>query len=187
MLNNLSPSKKEPLIVYGVGVLITIFSCIFFNIRGYPLVNTATETLDIKTPPLYMISIFFPYGILIGELIWIWNEKGDRTMTILFFVECLIVAMFSFIRYIIIIPFSGHTIILFFFLPHQGFNNKLNYPLRFLIGIIVLIITGYYKIFLWSDPITFSLGAIFGVGLWLPGFLYRQRKMKKDNSIESKF
>lgn len=179
MIINLKPSIKEPLIVYGIGLIITILSGIFFNIRGYPLVNTATETLSFITPPLFMISIFLPYGILIGELVWIWSENGGRDIWFLFFVECIFVAMFSLVRYIMIIPFSGHTIILFFFLPHQAINNRLNHPLRFLIGLFVLIITGFYKIYLWSDPITFLLGALLGIGLWLPGFLFRQKKIKK--------
>ncbi|MFW9948378.1 MAG: hypothetical protein ACFFDX_16245 [Candidatus Odinarchaeota archaeon] len=175
--NILNPSLKELLIVYATGIIITIFSAIFFSIRGYPLVNTATETLNIATPPLYMISIFFPYGILIGEVIWIWNEKQERDICFLLLLECISVAILAFMRFIIAIPFSGHAIILFFYLPHQLVNNKTQYPLRFIIGLVVLIITIIYKIFLWNDPITFILGAILGVFLWIPGFLYRLKKV----------
>jgi len=177
MLTNLKPSIKEPLIVCGTGLIITVLSGIFFSIRGYPLVTTATETLNIFTPPLYMISIFFPYGILIGEVIWLWNEKEERYIYILLFIECIIIAIFSFTRYIISIPFSGHAIILFFYLSHQAINNRFHHPLRFLIGIIVLIITVIYKIFLWNDPITFLLGALLGIALWLPEFLYQRKKV----------
>jgi len=173
MLKNLTPKAKELIVIYGTVLIITIFSGIFFIIIGYPLVVTANGTLNIKTPPIYMIPIFIPYGILIGELIWIWNEKGKSNLLILFFFECFIVAAFSFIRYIIGFPFSGHAIILFFYLPHQAINNRFQHPLRFLIGLIVLLITGIYKLFLWNDHITFLLGAILGIALWLPGFLYR--------------
>jgi len=168
-------STKELIIIYGTGLIIVILSVIFFSIRGYPLVNTATETLNISTPPLYMISIFVPYGILIGEVIWLWNEKKERKTYILLFIECIIVGFFSFIRYIISIPFSGHAIILFFYLFHQVTNSRFKHPLRFLIGIMVLIITIIYKIFLWGDSITFLLGALFGMILGLPGFLYRKK------------
>jgi len=68
MLKNLTPKAKELIVIYGTGLKITIFSGIFFIIIGYPLVVTATVTLNIKTPPIYMIPIFIPYGILIGDL-----------------------------------------------------------------------------------------------------------------------
>ncbi|MBA7677477.1 hypothetical protein ES703_85735 [subsurface metagenome] len=176
MFANLKPSIRQPLIVYGMGMILTILSIIFFSVRGYPLVSTATETLGIVAPPLYMIPIFLPYGILLGEVIWMWNEKQKRGAYILFFIECVVVGTFSFIRYVIGIPFSGHTILLFFYLPHQAINNRFQHRLRFLIGIIVLIITGFYKIFLWNDLITFLLGAVLGIALWVPGFFYRLKK-----------
>jgi len=175
MIIKAATSTKELIIIYGTGLIIVILSVIFFCITGYPLVNTATETLNISTPPLYMISIFFPYGILIGEVIWLWNEKKEDKTYILLFFEFIIVGFFSFIRYIINIPFSGHSIILFFYLFHQVINSRFKHPLRFLIGIVVLIITIIYKIFLWGDSITFLLGALFGIILWLPGFLYRKK------------
>lgn len=176
MLTNLKPSIRQSLIVYGTGMILTILSIIFFSVRGYPLVSTATETLNIVVPPLYMIPIFLPYGILLGEVVWMWNEKQKRGATILLFIESIVVGIFSFIRYIIGIPFSGHAILLFFFLPYQAINNRFQYRLRFLIGIIVLFITGFYKIFLWNDFITFLLGAVLGITLWIPGFLYRLKK-----------
>ena len=179
-LTNLKPSIKEPLIVYGTGIIITILSSIFFSIRGFPLVATATGTLDIITPPLYMISIFLPYGTLIGEVVWLWNEKIDRNTYILLLIESLIVGIISFTRYIISIPLSGHAIILFFYLPHQVLNNRLQNPSRLLIGVFVLIITMIYKIFFWNDPITFLLGALLGIALWLPGFVYRLKKVRKQ-------
>ena len=107
---------------------------------------------------------------------WLWNEKKERNICILLFIECIIVAIFSFTRYFIGIPFSGHAIILFFYLSHQAISNRFHHPLRFLIGIIVLLITLIYKIFLWNDPITFILGALLGAILWFPGFIYRYKK-----------
>lgn len=77
IFKNLRNSIKEPLIIYTTGIIITILSFIFFTIKGYPLVATTSDTLDIITPPIYMISIFLPYGILIGEVVWMWNEKGE--------------------------------------------------------------------------------------------------------------
>ncbi|MFX1599220.1 MAG: hypothetical protein ACFFB6_01335 [Promethearchaeota archaeon] len=180
MLARLKPSVREILIIYSSGLITIILSIIFFSIKGYPLVVTANETLDIFTPPLYMISVFLPFGILIGEVIWLWNERKERFRYLLLFFECIIVGIFSFIRFVISIPFSGHAIILLFYLLHQAINNKFNHPIRFLIGMIVLVITVIYKIYLWNDPITFLLGLSLGIVLWLPGFLYRYKKFKRS-------
>ncbi|MFX1323707.1 MAG: hypothetical protein ACFE8N_02050 [Promethearchaeota archaeon] len=176
MLDKLNPSLREPLFVYGAGAIITILSIIFFSIMGYPLVKTATSTLSIYTPPIYMISVFFPYGILLGEALWLWNEKKENYKFIILTFECIVVGILAFIRFVINIPFSGHAIILFFFLFYQVSNNRIRYPLRFIIGILVLIITMIFKIFLWGDPTTFFLGGLLGIALWLPGFLFRLKK-----------
>ncbi|MFX0001858.1 MAG: hypothetical protein ACFE9C_09440 [Candidatus Hodarchaeota archaeon] len=175
MLSKLKPSIRELLIIYGTGFILTIFSLIFFSIKGYPLINTATETLTISTPPIYMIPIFLPYGILIGEVIWLWNEQKSRYLYILLFLESIIIGSFSLVRYIIPIPFSGHAIILFFYLFHQAVNNRFHYPIRLLIGIVILVITMIYKLYLWNDPFTFLFGGLLGIFLWLPGFLYRYK------------
>ncbi len=171
-------SAKELIIIYGTGLITIILSVFFFSIRGYPLVTTATETLNIYTPPLYMISIFLPYGILIGEVIWLWIDQKERKTYIIMFFECIIVGIFSFIRYITNIPFSGHAIIVFFYLFHQVTNSHFKHIVRVLIGILVLIIIIVYKIFLWHDPVTFLLGALLGLTLWFPGFFYRKTKNK---------
>jgi hypothetical protein len=181
LLANLKPSVREAIIIYGTGLITTILSIFFFAIRGYPFVITATETLSILTPPLYMIPVFLPFGILIGEIIWLWNEKKDRISYILLMIESFAVAIFSFIRYIIIIPLSGHAMILFFYILHQAINDKIKHPIRLLIGIAVLIITIVYKFFFWNDPITFFLGALLGIALWLPGGIYRVKFIKNAN------
>jgi hypothetical protein len=44
-----------------------------------------------------------------------------------------------------------------------------------------LTITITYKIIIWNDPITFFLGAILGIVLWLLGGIYRLKFTKNDN------
>lgn len=180
-LAKLKPPVRELIIIYGSGLTITFLSIIFFAFRGYSFLITATETLSILTPPIYMIPVFFPFGILIGEMIWFWNEKKDSISYLSLLFECIIVTIFSFIRYVIIIPFSGHSIILFFYILHQAINNKLKHPTRLLIGFGVLIITIIYKIFFWNDPITFFLGALLGILVWIPGMIYRSKFIRNDN------
>ncbi|MFX1575512.1 MAG: hypothetical protein ACFFB0_22475 [Promethearchaeota archaeon] len=178
MVANLKLDIKEILFVYGIGIILTLISVLYFILVGYPVVSTVSETLNITAPPIYMNSVFLPYGILIGEIIWNWNQKKNWKISIILFVETAVVGIFSLIRYIISIPLSGHAIMLFFYIFHQAISNKTKFLLRFLIGIVVLIITVIYKLFIWNDPITFILGAIAGIVLWIPGFFYQIMKRK---------
>ncbi|MFX1388551.1 MAG: hypothetical protein ACFE9Z_00640 [Promethearchaeota archaeon] len=180
-LTSLKSKSRKLIFIYGTSLIISLFSFLFFTIRGYPLVVTATEILTIEAPPLYMIPIFIPYGILLGEIIWLWNEQKERILYILLLIECMVIGLFSFIRYIVSIPLSGHMIILAFYLLHQVVNNKFQYPFRFIVGITVFIITLIYKIFIWNDLITFVLGFVLGVIAWLPGFFYRYKNIEKRN------
>ncbi len=176
--------RNEFLVIYSSGVIITSLAFIFYHIRGYPQVITATETLDLIVPPIYMIPIFFPFGILIGELLWNWIQDSPLDLNILLAIECGMVALISFIRYVFLIPFSGHTIILGFYLPYQISTNKQSNQIRILIGLVVLGLTMYYKLFLWKDPITFTLGFILGIMLWIPGHLYRLNILKTEQSLK---
>ena len=126
-----------------------------------------------------MIPIFLPFGIIMGESVWMWIEQKDLSIRILLSIECVIVALFSLIRIFTTIPVSGHTLILFFYLPHEVISNRLQFPIRVLSGLIVLSITFYYKIFIWNDPITFFLGLIVGIIIWIPGYVYRSRSLRE--------
>jgi hypothetical protein len=163
---------NEPLIIYGSGVILTLIALIYFQIIGYPLVDTAIETLNLRTPPIYMIPVFFSYGILLGEISWLWIKKEKKRSYVLL-IQCILIGLLAFIRYSIMIPFSGHTIILFFYLIHYLFIVDKKYLLRILIGFIILGITIFYKIFIWSDLFTFLLGGMVGVTISLIGIVYK--------------
>lgn len=167
---------NEPIIVYGSASIITIFSIIYFQIIGYPIVNTMTGSIPTLTPPIYMIPVFFPYGILLGEIVWLWMKKEAFIEVFILLFECLVIGLISFIRYSIIIPFSGHAIILTFYLIHYLLTIEKKYQVRILIGIIVLGITVYYKVFIWNDPLTLILGALLGTLVSLIELVYKIKK-----------
>ena len=158
----------------------TFLALIYFTIFGYPLVITANETLSIYTPPIYMVPLFFPYGILIGELSYcLISRKSERIIFYIMFIECLIIGGLSFIRLVAIVPFSGHTLIISFYIFHQMFNNYYKYLLRIVIGLLVLFIVIIFKLFLWNDLVTFFSGAVLGIIFWIPGFYLRRKCIKK--------
>jgi hypothetical protein len=171
--------KNEPFFVYSAGTVMTIISWIYFTITGYPLVITANETLSIYAPPIYMLPLFFPYGILIGELTYcLFFRKNQRFLHYILLIECFLIGGLSFIRLFAIIPFSGHALIIFFYLFHQLFNNHYKFLLRIMIGLTVLIIVIIFKFFFWNDPITFLIGSALGIGFWIPGFFFRRKLVK---------
>ena len=167
---------NEQIIIYGCASIITVLSIIYFQVIGYPIVNTATGPIPTLTPPIYMIPVFFPYGILLGEILWSWMKKEELIASFILLFECIVIGLVSFIRYSIIIPFSGHAIILTFYLIHYLITIEKKYQLRILIGIIVLGITVWYKVFIWNDPLTLILGAIIGTLISLIELIYKIKK-----------
>lgn len=166
--------KNESFVAYITGFIVTSLAIFYFLVTGFPVVVTATGVIEgVITPPLYMIPVFFPYGILIGELFYSWTGNENKRLLILQFIEIITVGGVSFVRYVTGIPISGHGIILAFFLLHQTFTKKNKLYFRIIIGITVLIITITFKIVFWNDPITLLLGVIVGIVLWLPGYFYR--------------
>ncbi len=169
--------------IYGTSLLSTSLAALFFYLKGYPKVNTAHGSLNTRVPSIYMIPIFIPLGILIGEFFWIFlREKGYKSAFILF-LECLSLGILSLLRILIAIPYSGHSLILSFYLCYYLIPNKKRDYIKVIIGFLILIITIYYKFFLWNDPITFFLGVLLGIILWIPGFLCRKRYVKNEESL----
>ncbi len=169
---------NEWLVIYGSGLILTLLALLYFTIIGYPLVNTTIETLNLRTPPIYMIPVFFTYGILLGEICWLWIKK-ERKKSYLLLIQCILVGLIALTRYTLLIPFSGHAIILFFYLIHYLFIVDKKYLLRILIGFIILGITMFYKTFIWSDLFTFLLGGMVGAIISLIGIVY---KIKNSSS-----
>lgn len=180
------PNKeKEHLIyksvfLYCISLILTSFGALYFYLKGYPPVNTIYGSLNIIAPPIYMIPIFIPLGILIGDFFWIFLKEKDYKSASILFLECLSLGIFSFLRIITTIPYSGHTLILSFYLCYYLISNKKRDFIVIVLGILILIITLYYKIFQWNDPLTFFLGILFGIVLWIPGFFYRKRNIKEE-------
>lgn len=159
-------SNSEILTIYGLSLSITIIAWIIFEIQGYPLVVTAKETLTYATPAIYMIPIFIPLGILLGELIWdLYQEKNNKHL-ITNLGGLSIIAIVSGVRIFFKIPLSGHSLILSYFILHEIVTNKSRYIFRIMIGCIILLLTSFYKIFLWQDFITLLLGFLGGIIIW---------------------
>ena len=158
--------RSEILIIYGLSLSITIIAWIFFEIQGYPLVVTAKETLTYVTPAIYMIPIFFPLGILLGELFWDWYQEKSKNHFIINLGGLFFIAIVSGVRIFFKIPLSGHSLILSYFIMQELVTNESRYIFRIMIGCMILLLTSFYKIFLWQDSITLLLGLLGGFIIW---------------------
>lgn len=159
-------SKWEIPLIYGLALLITIIAWIYFEIQGYPQVVTAKETLTYVTPAIYMIPIFFPLGILLGEVSWNSYQIKDHKYVIINLGGLTVIATVSVLRLISKIPLSGHSLILSYYIMQELITNQSRYIFRVMVGFSILLLTSFYKIFLWQDPVTLFLGLIGGILIW---------------------
>ncbi|TFF87950.1 MAG: hypothetical protein EU550_02280 [Promethearchaeota archaeon] len=174
---------KEPYVTYGISVIITILAILFFQIVGYPRVVTSTQILDIYTSPFYMIPIFIPFGILLGELLWmLFNIKEIKKQQLISLVVGLIlIGLLSLLRYILGLPYSGHTLILAFYIPNQIVKSEKKDPVRILIGFIIFLITSVYKLIFWLDFITYFSGLGVGFLIWIFSYLISKKMLRRKN------
>ena len=159
-------SKLEILLIYGLACFFTVIGWIYFEIQGYPPVVTANDTLTSVTPVIYMIPIFFLLGILFGEVLWNWYQIKDFKYFIINLTGLAVIVTVSGIRLTFKIPFSGHSLILSYYIMQELITNRSKYIFRVMVGFLILLLTSFYKIFLWQDPITLILGLIGGILIW---------------------
>ena len=167
---------SQKMFTYGTGFCLTIIAFIYYYITGYPYVVTATEVLKSHAPPLYMLSIFPCCGILIGENLFDWIHSKQKRTTLLYSIEYFILSIILLLRIFYQIPISGHTLILGFYTLHELVTNKKQYKLRLILGFLVFGIVIYYKLLIWNDPITFVLGLMLGLIIWIPNIKYHHQK-----------
>jgi hypothetical protein len=176
---------KEPYVSYGISVIITLMAIVFFQIVGYPKVVTPNQILDINTSPLYMIPIFIPFGIILGELIWLFFNIKQVKIDLLISLAAgiILIGFLSLLRYILGLPYSGHTLILAFYVLHQLVKSEKKDLLRILIGFIVLLITSVYKLIFWLDFITYFSGLGIGFLIWIFGYVISHKNLLRRNNI----
>jgi len=168
---NIELRRKELYFSTMMGIVFSIIASVYFYFTGYPLVNTATEILNLVTPPIYMLPVFFPFGILVGDVINEWLKK-EQGKAILLFSFVIIIGGYSFFRLISNIPLSGHAIIITYYLLYEIFYRKRVSLTRMLAGVIPYSITIFYKFLIWNDPLTFVYGSLFGAGIGIVHYLF---------------
>ena len=172
--NQRNTFKRESFVIYGCGVLFAVLAFIYYHINGYPNVITLEGDLGIPTSPIYMIPIFIPYGILLGEL-FVFYKMKDPFWAVLI-TQCFLITIIAIMRLFLYITISGHAVIISLYLLHQIYKNNYQYSLRLIIGVFIFLETVFDKIFIWNDLITLLFGLLFGFGIWVIGFILKKRK-----------
>jgi hypothetical protein len=154
----------DSVISFIFSCILTISGYIYFALFGLPNIETFSGTINEKAPLIYMLLIFPFIGILVGDFIRsiVSNQNFGFKNKILFF-ELLILFTISFLRIAFVLPISGHSLILTFFLLMELIDYKSNNKIRIVIGFIVSFITVYYKLLLWKDPMTMIIGIFTGI------------------------
>jgi hypothetical protein len=117
--------------------------------------------LEELTPLAYLFPIFLPVGMLAGEAVWR-TLAGERLRACILAFALLSLVVLGGARFAFLIPLSGHAVVLGFFLVWYARRTAVG-PL--LVGGLLLLQTAYYKLVVWHDPLTLSLGLCAGAAL----------------------
>ncbi|OLS20864.1 MAG: hypothetical protein HeimC3_38580 [Candidatus Heimdallarchaeota archaeon LC_3] len=172
--SDVKSKNLEIFLISSLTIILSLVGFIYYTIVGYSVVETLSGSLELTTPPIYMIPIFSILGIIFGELFFNYISKNDHNSWVILFVELIILVFLSYLRIAIIIPISGYSMILTYFLLKQIVSHKNKYKIRISIGFSILIITLYYKLLIWNDPITLIFGFLVGFFIFSAGFYYKK-------------
>ena len=170
------------MVTYVTSLTFTGLAIYYFFMLGHFSIEMTTGRLLFTFHFFYMIPVFLVFSILLGELVAGYLCSGREFYSPVLTIELLFVGATAGVRITSLgslFPVSGHMVILTFFILTQVLTYRLKYKLRTLLGLSVLLMTTYYKIFIWNDLLTFYLGILLGILLFLPGY----RLKKSGNSL----
>jgi hypothetical protein len=112
-----------------------------------------------------MLSAFPFLGMLIADLFDLYRDTGFSRQTVELTCILIAIVVLSNLRLGIRLPISGHSLVVSYFLFNRFFvgrNRNGISRIEILLGIFVLAVLTYIKLFWWTDPITLGLGCILG-------------------------
>jgi hypothetical protein len=149
---------------------VTIAGGIWLHIKGPIHVIRITTEIEAFAPFWYMLSAFPFLGMLLADLLDLYRDTGFSKRTLELACTIIIIVALSNLRLGIRLPISGHSLLVSYFLFRRFFVDRNNNPIsriEILLGIFVLAMLTYIKLFWWTDPITLGFGCILGFGFAL--------------------
>ncbi len=161
-------ATRSNLFRLGIVLACTAAGAAWLAWKGPTPVIRITTPLAEPAPFWYMLSAFPVLGFLVADLLDLYRREGLRRGTVeLAFQIALLVALSS-LRLGVRLPISGHALLLSYFL----FRRRLFGPsatrwhrIEWLIGLGLLAVVAYPKLFWWRDPVTLLTGIALGAVL----------------------
>jgi hypothetical protein len=152
---------RAALVRWGFGFGLMLASIAAFRLIGPVHAIRGSTKLEELTPLVYLFPIFLAVGMLAGEVVWC-ILAGERIGAATLALALLSLVLLSGARFAFLIPLSGHAVVLGFFLLWYARRMAVG-PL--IVGGLLLLQAAYYKLVVWRDPLTLSLGLLAGAAL----------------------
>ncbi|MHA2102655.1 MAG: hypothetical protein ACW981_04470, partial [Candidatus Hodarchaeales archaeon] len=117
-------TSREWIFSYGTGLSIAIIVWFSLTITGQPLFEENSGLISINFMQLYMLPLFFAYGILVGEILFDLSDKEIEKNDKIYLIELFMITILAFLRITVGIPISGHALIVSFYLLSKIITNK---------------------------------------------------------------
>ncbi len=161
----------ETLVAFGGAVLVTLLAALVLAARAPQPVVRGTVSLGIPTPLIYQLPVFFPFGLLAGEVLWEGLQSGIRSQLAIRSGWLLVLSLIAVLRLSMGIPISGHAMLITYYVLDEALARSPRHPLRILIGIAIGVEVVVFKVWIWQDSSTLVAGFGAGMGIWLLGQL----------------
>ena len=133
------------------------------------LTDAAYGTAYLAPPDFwYMLSAFPVFGMLLADLAACWGIYRLRFATLELGSMVVLLAVLATIRLSLVIPMSGHVLLLAYFILRRVLVPTPPNRLRWIelgIAVTLYLVIVYLKVFLWGDLLTPAMGT--GVGFVL--------------------
>jgi len=164
-----------PRIRWGVVAFTTALGAAWLLYKGPTPVVRATTPLSETTPFWYMLSAFPVLGMLLADLVFLLAVHGFGCAVIELGLQVVFLVAASSLRLTLRLPISGHILLFAYFLLRRFLvgaptsNNTARIEVVF--ALLSYAVASYVKLFRWSDPITWAVGAAAAGAMALVSFI----------------
>ncbi len=149
--------------------LVTLLGAGGLWLKGPTPIVTGMTPQDVEVPVAYMVAAFPFFGILLADL-WLLMRLRPRWAAVVLAAQLLVLVVISAARLGLLIPISGHVLLLVFFILWTASQvpNTVRRSEWWLAWVALAVFLGI-KLVGWSDWLSPLTGAAVGVLVWWAG------------------
>ena len=172
----------------AMGLATTVLSYLVALHIGPVEVRVALANSSFVAPPWYLATVGLPFGILLAEALIDFREYKLMSQRMLPFIMLLVLGGLGSLRFLIVAPTSGHSLITAYYLLHHLYEQREGRSWKLGVGLLVIVQSAYFKLVLWDDPSSFLIGAGLGIFAWgiertvFLFFLFKEKRNKPPAS-----